>query len=117
MHDKYTISRKWIETAQKIMSGDLEEGRGSGDSTMTAKAHKNGKTTYTITVEGQVITRNSKRSDFRFAVVHFQDYPGIKNSDSFVLVGMRPTRDGAEKLRHGYRFNPKAQIIELEEGA
>lgn len=39
-------------------------------------------------------------------------YPGIEVK--WVLVGMRPTRDGAEKLLHGYRLHSKAQIIALE---
>jgi hypothetical protein len=65
------------------------------------------KTKYTVTIEGATFTRNSKRDDFKFAVVYKCSMRG------WLLAGLRTNRDDAEKLRGWHDANLESVIIAL----
>jgi len=64
-------------------------------------------TTYTVSIEGIRFTRNSKRDDFKFAVVYKCSIRGWK------LAGLRTSRDDAEKLRLSHSKNLESVAIAL----
>ena len=73
-------------------------------------------TTYSITINGQTITRQSKRSDFTHAVIG-RAWDGGENKEAdanFRIIAMRTSKESALKELRGWTMNHKeAQVVEL----
>mgnify|MGYP003657776083 CR=1 FL=1 len=61
---------------------------------------------YSVRVEGVVLSRNSKRDDFRFAVVIFETV-----FQEWKLIGLRTTKQDGQLLLDSYGGYKKRMLI------
>ena len=77
------------------------------------------KTKYIIKINGQTLTRNSKRSDFTPAVIG-RAWSGCENEEAdanFRIIGLRTNLQDAKDYLRGWTMSHKdAQVVEVEIG-
>ena len=77
------------------------------------------KTKYIIKINGQTLTRNSKRSDFTHAVIG-REWSGCENEEAdanFRIIGLRTNLQDAKDYLRGWTMSHKdAQVVEVEIG-